>query len=262
MGTIRRTVSRALPDRARHALWYMRSRPLRLATEAARVIQNQCGRVVLAGPFAGMKYVDVSFGSAYPPKLLGTYELELRGVMEEIGRRGYGQIVNIGAAEGYYSVGLARMLPGARVISYEPQVAAHEALRQLAQFNGVEARVTIRGLCTSTSLAVDLRDGRGRILILADCEGWEQTLLTPEGVAGLVHADMLVETHNFLVPLVARTLRKRFIETHEIQEIPAVARTLEDWPEQAGFVEEAYRLAAMAEHRPEGQTWLWMKAKR
>jgi hypothetical protein len=240
----------------------MRSRPLRLATEAARQVTAKFGRVVLTGPFAGMKYVETSFGSAYPPKLLGTYELELRGVMEEIAKRSYGRIVDIGAAEGYYTVGLARMHEGAQVIGYETQAAAHQVLGNLALYNGVENRVYIKGFCTTNSLAVDLRDGKGRLLVVSDCEGWEQTLLTPEGVGGLARADMLVETHDFLQPLVARTIRKRFAETHEVEEIRSVPRRIEDWPEQAAFVGEKYRLSAMAEHRPEGQTWLWMKAKK
>jgi hypothetical protein len=97
---------------------------------------------------------------------------------------------------------------------------------------------------------------------MSDCEGWEQTLLVPEAVAGLATSDMLVETHDFLQPLVARTIRKRFHETHETEEIRVAARTLADWPEAAACVPEKYRLAAMAEHRPETQTWLWMKARK
>jgi hypothetical protein len=39
---------------------------------------------VVAGPFTGMKYPGKSVGSAYCPKLLGTYELELAEVIDQL----------------------------------------------------------------------------------------------------------------------------------------------------------------------------------
>src|SRR5579859_5362525 len=59
---------------------------------------------VRSGPFAGMRYVDASIGSAYLPKLLGIYERELHPVIEEACASRPGLIVDLGAAEGYYAV--------------------------------------------------------------------------------------------------------------------------------------------------------------
>lgn len=46
------------------------------------LVQRLTRNEVVAGPFTGMKYPGKSVGSAYCPKLLGTYELELAEVID------------------------------------------------------------------------------------------------------------------------------------------------------------------------------------
>src|SRR5262245_41340678 len=71
---------------------------------------------VQRGPFAGMVYPDhAAVGSTLYPKLLGSYERELHQTVDDIVRLGYDTVVDIGAAEGYYAVGLAMKMPGTQV---------------------------------------------------------------------------------------------------------------------------------------------------
>jgi hypothetical protein len=75
-------------------------------------------RVVRHGLFYGMKYPSLeAAGSTLYPKLLGSYERELHGIMERIVRTDYATVVDIGCAEGYYAAGLALRLPEARVFA-------------------------------------------------------------------------------------------------------------------------------------------------
>lgn len=83
------------------------------------LFQRICGDRLLNGPFRGMRYVRTSIGSSFGAKLIGTYELELAGVIEELCRRGFREVVNIGAGEGHYAVGLAFRQPGALVTAFE-----------------------------------------------------------------------------------------------------------------------------------------------
>lgn len=54
-------------------------RPVRYLENLTR----ECtGGRVLAGPFAGMRYIRTSQGSALIPKLLGSYEKELAACVE------------------------------------------------------------------------------------------------------------------------------------------------------------------------------------
>src|SRR5262249_46123396 len=73
---------------------------------------------VVAGPFAGTKLLLSPVSARLLPSyLLGTAELELHGAIEELVERSYRTVLNLGAADGYYAVGLARRLPSARVVA-------------------------------------------------------------------------------------------------------------------------------------------------
>ncbi len=86
-----------------------------LKTDLNKWIHRKTNGVVQSGPFAGMKlsqnevWKDGNLGT----KLLGCYEKELHGFIEdEIKRLSNrpSRIVDIGCAEGFYSVGLALRL--------------------------------------------------------------------------------------------------------------------------------------------------------
>ncbi len=90
------------------------------------------GVVVQGGPFRGMTYLAASSESCHIPKLLGCYEIELHPAIERAAARSYARVLNIGSAEGYYAIGLARRLPGARVGAFDADAVAQKACRSLA----------------------------------------------------------------------------------------------------------------------------------
>ncbi len=214
-----------------------------------------------AGPFAGLNYVERSRGSAYWPKVLGTYELEIHAAVERAIARRPARVLVAGAAEGYYAVGLASRLPESEVVAWEPDSEARNLLRQLAERNGVERRVRIEGLCDLSTLAHECGAGE-RTLLVVDVDGGEALLLDPHFVPGLAQADMLVETHDCFVPTVTSTLVERFLGSHEVQRFAQSVRS-------AALVREldvpnAWRGALtqlLEERRPSANEWLWLEAK-
>src|SRR6185437_13753235 len=69
---------------------------------------------VLNGPFKGLKFVGQSNIGVIIPKWVGSYESQLHPIIESVVSAGdYQTIIDVGAAEGYYSVGLAWRLPEA-----------------------------------------------------------------------------------------------------------------------------------------------------
>src|SRR5215469_15759685 len=97
------------------------------AKQIRRWVDRELGtNTVLGGPFRNMKYNNwtrlsgLAKASAYYPKLLGTYEIEIVPFIQRITDLGIGRIVVVGAGEGYYAVGLARLL-NARVVAFEAQ---------------------------------------------------------------------------------------------------------------------------------------------
>ena len=165
---------------------------------------------VAQGPFREMLYIPSAFHSEVLPKLVGTYENEVYPAIEAICAAGCDRIVDIGAAEGYYAVGMALRNPDAKVIGFEMNPSARYYLRQLAERNGVSERVQILGTCEPASLALAL-EGASRPALICDCEGAEDFLLRPDRVEPLKRSYVLVETHDGLevdsVPLAGITDR-------------------------------------------------------
>lgn len=218
-------------------------------------------RKVVAGPFAGLRYVDESRGSAYWPKLLGTYEREIVETIERAIAREPDRVLVAGAAEGYYAVGLATRMPQAEVIAWEPDGASRELLRELAARNGAADRVRMGTICDLPALGAELA-GSSRPFLLMDVDGSEAVLLDPRVEPRLLAADVLVETHDCFVPGVADEIAARFEASHEVRRIEATPRS----SDQVTGVEVpvAWRGALeqlLSERRPPGNDWLWLERR-
>jgi hypothetical protein len=215
------------------------------------------------GPFAGMQYGSVSVGSAYIPKLLGIYECELSSLIEGACSKRPPLIVDIGAAEGYYAVGLAIRNPNSRVVAFETEAAGRDALHDTAVLNGVGSRIDIRGKC-------EVADVEGTIagaispFVVCDVEGYEQNLLDPASAPSLSKATILAEMHDFVVPGVTDLLRARFEPTHDVSQVFQQARSRGDFPWRTPLttvLPESYLDWAVSEWRPVRMSWLWMEPR-
>jgi hypothetical protein len=234
--------------------------------EALTRLKTEC--VVQNGPFAGMKYGDRSYGSQYIPKLLGTYERELWPIIDEILQKQPRRIINIGAGEGYYAVGLAlRLMLPVSVYAFELDHEARGALRQTAVLNNVSVnnvsvnkQIQAFGRCTPSVLQIFLEGYPSCPTIICDCEGDEGLILDLDKVPALRDASILVETHEFVVAGITVTLIERFRNTHDIRMICAKPRPGSEYPYRDQitdqFPADCFALA-MAE-RPAGMSWLWM----
>jgi hypothetical protein len=221
---------------------------------------RRTGRRVRSGPFVGMRYVDASVGSCFIPKLLGTYERELARKIGSICRRQPKLVIDIGAAEGYYAIGLALRIAQAQVVAFELDEAGQTALRAMAQLNGVADRLTVRGRCEPADLAASLAGHSGAVVI-CDVEGYEEALLDPAEVAGLRDAIVLVETHEFVRRGITNELRRRFAASHRIELIWQEPRSRAEFPWRTlgtMLLPASYLDWAVSEWRPERMSWLWM----
>ena len=218
--------------------------------------------VVIGGCFAGL-VLPRGARETLVPKLLGIYERELGAVIEEVVRQGFEIIVNVGAAEGYYAVGLARRIPGAVVHAFEMDESARSLLCETADANGVADRVVIKGRCEPADLGECLTL-TGRNLIVCDAEGYESVLLDPCLVPQLSHAFMLVELHQLKCPGITELLRARFERSHRIDEIGQELRSAGEFPYRTFYTRllpDRLVLNAISEWRSEQQSWLWMRPR-
>jgi hypothetical protein len=193
----------------------------------AEAIVRRHGRRVLDGPFAGMEYAIAAVGSAYIPKLVGSYEAELHAVLASAIERGYRTIVDIGCAEGYYAVGLAVKLPSARIYAFDSDSRAQQLCHQMAHANRVVDRVEVSGECTPEQLARLPLEGA---LVICDVEGYEIELLCPEIAPALLTCDLLVELHDCFQRGITQTICARFRSSHDVVMIDSLPRDVRDYP--------------------------------
>jgi len=206
-----------------------------------------------------MRYLEEAFASAWSPKLLGTYEMELATIIEGAIARRPRCIIDIGAAEGYYAVGLAWRVPEARVRAFEAGEVGRKLLTDLARRNGVADRCDVQGYCTLELLGDVLQDG-ALTLLICDVEGAEFAILDPLALPGLARADVLVELHSWVHERCTERMRELFQNTHEIEEITSRLRLPADLPPDAQFPASCAE-ALMDEMRPCEMVWLWLRSR-
>lgn len=222
---------------------------------------------VASGPFKGMKYPEInSFGSTIAPKLFGTYEAELEPIIEQICAHNYSTIINIGSAEGYYSIGLAIRNPKARVFAYDIDLEARNSCRLMASVNGVSDRVTVSDYFTLAALQKLECPENG--LILSDCEGAEKYIFynTDENWKLLIEKyDLLIEIHEFIQQGVTGYIKGLFADSHTLQVIRSIDDILRPYYFSSQLLQEKpfeMRVNLMAEKRPTTTEWFFMERRK
>jgi hypothetical protein len=197
-------------------------------------VSRHVGSRVASGPFKGtvLDYEALPVHTA--PKLLGTYEKEIAGFIEDAIVRRPKSVLNVGSSDGYYAVGLARRLPEATIFASDADPKSLAA--------------TI-GILHPGGLGEFLR--KPHSLVVMDCEGAEFKLLDPKRDPNLVTADIIVEIHEDRGdPL---QLARRFTATHSARRAARATRIGLD-------MSIGNRYPCMDERRGE-QSWLYLRVK-
>jgi precorrin-6B methylase 2 len=171
-------------------------------------------RTVIGGPFRGLKYASLkAAGSALLPKIIGSYEDELKPVMDQIFRETYERVIDVGCAEGYYAVGLATKMPATKLFAFDTDLHARRLCKEMASVNGVSERIEISGFCGPTELSNFVSDTRS--LVICDTEGYENILFSEMTVAKLSKCDVLVELHDYFHEGKSKEIVTYFSNSHE-----------------------------------------------
>lgn len=180
-------------------------------------------------------------------KLLGTYELELHESIERALAAQPAAIIDLGAAEGYYAVGLAARCKGIAVHAFELAPTARVACSELAAAN--YAQLVLHGRATSRRLRAMPLD---EAFVVCDIEGAELEVLDGTAARALSTATVLVELHDQYVAGIEGLLRRRFVH-HGLTVINSTVRSTV-WSELEGF-DEKERELAVREWRGREMRW-------
>jgi hypothetical protein len=219
---------------------------------------EQTGGVVQSGPFRGMKVLHETswHKGALAPMLLGTHEQELHGVLEQeierLGKLSMPVIANIGCAEGYYAVGLARRLPQAEVWAVDVDWEALAITERTAGPNNVWVWRTASAELVLSKLSLDF--------VFMDCEGAEIHYLDVEKYPALRGAHVLVEVHQTFEQDTGHILVEKMVPTHNVVAIVEGARNPNDFHflcHESSLV----RWLAVCENRPCRMAWFLITPK-
>jgi hypothetical protein len=230
-----------------------------------RLYPGNASPVVLSGPFQGMHYLDETIWGPITPKWAGTYEMELSEIIEELVRRKYSRVLNIGCAEGYYAVGLAMRDPAVEVFAFDTDPISRMQTRRLAQLNDVSDRIHVEGECKHGRINTLISR---KTLLMVDIEGYEVNLLDPVKIPRLMDTDLLIEVHEdtpFTKQATAEEqLTKRLAASHIVERRVSSDRAAwigqheNIWRDKLSYEEIA---KAIDEDRQRPTLWIWAKTK-
>jgi hypothetical protein len=224
----------------------------------ASTVVGRDGLAVQHGPFAGMQYVRNASEGALLPRLIGSYESELHPHILAFAEEGLTDVIDVGCAEGYYAVGLARLMPQVTVHAFDTDPAAREGCIALAERNGVSDRVKVAGEFAGEDFA---NYPPGKTLVFMDIEGAERNLLDPQLYPGLLGLSVIVETHPIPTQDLTALIIGRFSATHDIVRLTQGPKTtpLPVWLRQLSHMDQ---LLAGWEWRTRPTPWLVMRPKK
>jgi predicted O-methyltransferase YrrM len=227
-----------------------------------RALGDDLNWTVATGPFRGMRYPDPTCGILLPAKLLGSYEQELHPWITSLLEKEFSHVVDIGCAEGFYAVGLARCMPASTVLAFDTSEKALALCATLARHNEVLTRIRLYGECTVRALRELTLESP---LVFSDCEGSEFDLLDPVQVQWLRSGTIVVETHECFRPGVTEELTRRFRSTHSISMAREAARDPSVYTALEGYASDQKALALgefrNSAARAGGQQWLFMEPR-
>ncbi len=217
------------------------------------------GATVRYGPFAGLKFPSASQWGVTDrgSMLLGLYEQE---ILESLAKtpKDFRTFIDIGAADGYYGVGV--LVGGLFEHSYcfEMNERSRELIREAAVLNGVEKRIEVHGTADRNFYDLIPAERREKSVLFLDVEGAEFSLLEKRTFEVFSRSIIFVELHEFYVEDGPQKL-KRLLEdasaTHSVTQFRTSSRDLSAFPELAKLNDND-RWMLCSEGRPLLMSWL------
>ncbi|XOV91912.1 MAG: hypothetical protein ACFHWX_17100 [Bacteroidota bacterium] len=211
-----------------------------------------------------MYYEAKGVYSAKFPKLAGTYEKEISHYFERNNLENYDCFIDVGAAEGYYAIGVALSNPEIKIVTFESNMINRIWLDHLSIRNNVSNKIKQGEYCSSEVLIKEIKKWNNPF-ILIDIEGGEYELLESSKIEFFRNCSLLVEIHEFIYPNMAEVIRSRFESSHTVEEIVQRKRSTMDLPLNLNRVQKfLFKKASfeiLNEKRPMTMKWIFLKPK-
>lgn len=159
-------------------------------------IYNQYQGIIRYGIFKGYQLPKQTWWGHFDiaSKIFGLYE---KAVLDELAASGKVDLfIDIGAADGYYALGMLHSGLADNVICYEKSVLGRKIILESATINSFTNRIEVLGEANLDSLK-SLQSESKKAILLMDVEGFEYALLNKTLLQQFSNYKLIVELHPF-----------------------------------------------------------------
>jgi len=228
----------------------------------SKYLSRQHADQVAYGPLTGFKFSKLSRWGTLDrgAMILGLYEKE---VLDQISHHSHGRdvFVDIGAADGYYSVGLVSQGLFKHSYSFEKSKFGRSVIADTAKSNGVSEKVSILGMADVNSIKSVPAEDLKSAVVLIDIEGAEFEFLTDQVLDLLKECVVVIELHEWFLKDGAdqRAAMEMRAKSHfSLKTLKTSARDLSDFPELDNF-SDTERWLLCSEGRKRSMEWLVLR---
>jgi hypothetical protein len=210
-----------------------------------------CNGKVSQGLFEGLKLNrDTWWGkSDLGSQCLGFYE---KDILDFIAAHGpFDTFLDIGAADGYYAIGMLHSQMTKRTICFEVSEKGQLAIKENWLINNSPGELEIHGEANEGSISTIASKVSSKSLVLIDIEGFEFSLLTPQVISLLKKCEVIIEIHHWVedFPLKYKNLLKNLDLHFKVKKIKYSDRNTQSNPLLRGYTDDN-RLLVTSERRP------------
>jgi hypothetical protein len=225
--------------------------------ELSNSITKLFDATVRYGPFRGLKLTAESWwgSSDRAAMLLGLYEREVLDALQNI-PSSYSTFIDLGAADGYYGVGVLVNDLFKKSYCFEISKKGQEVIRKNAALNKVADRLIIKGMARKDFYREIQANEIDTAVVLIDIEGEEFGLLDDSVFRALSKSIIFIEIHDWVDDAEQKIsqLKNRAQLTHSIEVFSTGIRDLSAFPELKMY-SDSDRWLICSEGRPRLMSW-------
>lgn len=233
-------------------------------TKAWNILEKRYNHTIAYGPFKGMSLSEDVWWSKNDriTQTLGVYEEHVLDKLIYFSSQGSKRFIDIGAADGYFAIGMAFSKKYTDVHIFEIEPRGRERIRENAALNLCTDMINVYGEANFYSLK-NLINKKFKSTILIDIEGAEYDLLNNEVLSLLAGNYCICELHPWLVSngyKLQNDLLDRASKLFNVELMFRASYAPNLFPEFDDLSDEE-RLIAVGEGRDKNMQWLVLTPK-
>jgi len=223
---------------------------------------------VIYGPYKGMFFSENNHWGIgdLGPKIIGLYEFEVQNkLIDLVSNFKIENFVNIGAAEGYHAIGIAKKTRIQNFVLYEIDKKGQEILKENILKNELKKNIKIENKANLNSIyELNKKLDFSKTLFLIDIEGYELELFNDEILGLLKNSFLIIENHRFLLSktkqIKYQELVNKFDDSFNVELVSNTGRNISQINEIRNFSENELMMIS-SESRPKMMEWFVLTPK-